>query len=161
MGRHLLPLGAGALAQLQATGLDCPARSAGSGRSSPTSAPNVIQSLINGNTTLAVLVGAEPRADSEILATLPMVWIGGRRWAQRDTQPVPLAVFEPPCWFRSAAITALDEAGIPWRVAFTSPSLSGIGAAIDAGLRIIVRTEASVPEKLVALDESAGLPKLP
>jgi DNA-binding transcriptional LysR family regulator len=117
--------------------------------------------LEKGQLDLAVLLSAEPRADSEVLATLPMVWIGSPRSVEYDTEPVPLAVFEPPCSFRAAAIGALDKTGTPWRIAFTSPSLSGLWAAIDAGLGITVRTTASVPQKLIALDNRAKLPHLP
>lgn len=122
---------------------------------------SLVDRLEKGQIDLAVLVSAEPRADSEVLATLPMVWIGSPRSAEQDTEPVPLAVFEPPCLFRAAAIGALDKAGTPWRIAFTSPSLSGLWAAIDAGLGITVRTAASVPRKLVGLDNRANLPNLP
>ena len=117
--------------------------------------------LEKGQLDLAVLVSAEPGAGSEILATLPMVWIGGTGTAGQDGEPVPLAVFEPPCMFRAAAIATLDEAGIPWRIAFTSPSLSGLWAAIGAGLGITVRTAAGIPRNLAVLDERAKFPALP
>jgi DNA-binding transcriptional LysR family regulator len=38
---------------------------------------------------------------------------------------------------RSRAIACLDRAGIAWRVVFVSHSLSGIWAAVQAGLGII------------------------
>ena len=41
-------------------------------------------------------------------------------------EPLPLVMFEAPCQMRSRAIAALDQAAIPWRVVFTSPSLSGM-----------------------------------
>lgn len=59
---------------------------------------------------------------------------------------------------RSAAIKALDGASIPWRVAFTSSSLSGIWAAVSAGLGITVRTGVGLPKQLRVLD---GFPELP
>ncbi len=37
---------------------------------------------------------------------------------------------------------ALEKARIPWRLAFTSPSLSGVWAAVAAGLGVTVRTRA-------------------
>jgi DNA-binding transcriptional LysR family regulator len=124
---------------------------------------SLVERLEKGQLDLAVLVSAEPRTDVEVLAKLPMVWIGNAQpIAQgKDTEPMPLALFEPPCIFRAAAIGALDEAGAPWRIAFTSPSLSGLWAAIDAGLGITVRTTANVPARLVVLDERMRLPKLP
>jgi DNA-binding transcriptional LysR family regulator len=124
---------------------------------------SLVERLEKGQLDLAVLVSAEPRTDVEVLARLPMVWIGNAQPIAQgnDSEPMPLAVFEPPCIFRAAAIGALDEAGVPWRIAFTSPSLSGLWAAIDAGLGITVRTTANVPARLAVLDERAKLPKLP
>jgi DNA-binding transcriptional LysR family regulator len=70
-------------------------------------------------------------------------------------------LFEAPCLFRKAGITALDAAGIPWRIAFTSPSLAGLWAAVDAGLGISPRTPAQLPKSLKILGRSSRLPKLP
>jgi DNA-binding transcriptional LysR family regulator len=122
---------------------------------------SLVERLDKGQLDLAVLVSAEQRADSEILAALPMVWIGATDTIGREGEPVPLAAFDPPCIFRAAAIAALDKAGIPWRIAFTSPSLSGLWAAVNAGLGITVRTPAGIPDNLAALDERAKFPALP
>lgn len=59
---------------------------------------------------------------------------------------------------RTRATQALDKAGIPWRIVFTSHSLSGIWAAVQAGLGITLRTRAGMPEKLVTT-ESDRLPQ--
>jgi DNA-binding transcriptional LysR family regulator len=102
-------------------------------------------------------------ADAELLAKLPVFWIGARtvKAISPPGECLPLAVFESPCSFRGAAITALDRAGIPWRIAFTSPSLPGLWAAVEAGLGVTVRTAAGVPGSLTVLDEQSGLPPLP
>lgn len=97
----------------------------------------------------------------ELLAQLPMSWIGAaadKMPCLMPGEPVPLAVFEAPCLMRSAATAALDRANIPWRIAFTSSSLSGVWAAVVAGLGVTVRTRAGLPESLRILD---GLPALP
>jgi DNA-binding transcriptional LysR family regulator len=54
----------------------------------------------------------------------------------------------------------LDRASIPWHIAFTSPSLHGLWAAVDAGLGITVRTASGLPGQLVVLDKKFGLPPL-
>jgi DNA-binding transcriptional LysR family regulator len=97
----------------------------------------------------------------ELLAQLHMSWIGAaadKMPCLMPGEPVPLAVFEAPCLMRSAATAALDRANIPWRIAFTSSSLSGIWAAVGAGLGVTVRTRAGLPESLRIID---GLPALP
>lgn len=63
-------------------------------------------------------------------------------------EPLPLVMFDNPCLMRSRAIACLDRAGIPWRVVFVSHSLSGIWAAVQAGLGITVRTRIGMPGNL-------------
>ncbi len=57
-------------------------------------------------------------------------------------------MFDAPCLLRSRAIAALDAAGISWRIAFTSHSLSGLWAGVSAGLGITLRTRIGLPETL-------------
>jgi len=99
---------------------------------------------------------------------LPMRWIGPAdetRLALDGTtgEPLPLVMMDAPCIMRSAAIRALDQAGIAWRIAFTSPGLSGVWAAAAAGLGLTVRTELGLPSSLRVLDahDAAWLPPLP
>ncbi|MCS3432402.1 DNA-binding transcriptional LysR family regulator [Klebsiella sp. BIGb0407] len=63
-------------------------------------------------------------------------------------EPLPLVMFDNPCLMRSRATACLDRAGIPWRVVFVSQSLSGIWAAVQAGLGITVRTQIGMPASL-------------
>jgi hypothetical protein len=53
---------------------------------------------------------------------------------------LPLAVLGPQCAFRKAAIQQLESAGIPYRIAATSPSLDGLWASLQGGLGITART---------------------
>ncbi|HDV9411733.1 TPA: LysR family transcriptional regulator [Raoultella ornithinolytica] len=65
---------------------------------------------------------------------------------------LPLLAFEAPCVMRTAATAALDKAGIPWRIAFTSRSLNGIWAAASAGLGVALRTTIGMPATLQIVD---------
>lgn len=102
----------------------------------------------------------------ETLGSYPLQWIGPAdpsllRWRDRQ-EPVPLVAFDSGCAIRATAIAALDEAGIPWRVAFTSPSLGSVWAAVAAGLGITVRTHFGIPSGVRILPpEDHGLPPLP
>jgi len=49
---------------------------------------------------------------------------------------------------RARAIDCLNQAGIPWRVVFVSHSLSGIWAAVQAGLGVTLRTRIGMPGNL-------------
>jgi DNA-binding transcriptional LysR family regulator len=103
-------------------------------------------------------------AHAQHVQTLPMHWIASRDElpVREISEPLPLVVLEAPCLLRSAAIDALDRAGMPWRIAFTSASLAGTWAAVKAGLGISVRTPFGLPADVRALDaRAARLPALP
>ena len=100
----------------------------------------------------------------ERISTPRMCWIGAPAMpvGVEAGEPLPLVAFDRPCLFHAAATAALDRAGIAWRLAFTSPSLSGLLAAAAAGLGVTVRTRYGLPATVVALgDDAPGLPALP
>lgn len=125
----------------------------------------LLQSLNAGRLDLALAWETELHAPySEHVHTLPMHWIGADdgQSVYEICEAVPLVVLEAPCLMRTAAINALDRAGIPWRIAFTSASLAGTWAAVKAGLGLSVRTPWGLPSELRAIDaREAHLPALP
>lgn len=126
----------------------------------------LIEKTMKGELDVALVWGdGKDAPHAEQVADLPIHWIGRPDWpgvASLKGEPLPFAAFAPPCSFRSAAVDAMDAAGLPWRLAFTSPSLSGLWAAAEGGIGITVRTAVSMPKTLIALDpEITGLPALP
>ena len=91
---------------------------------------------------------------------LPVRWLARAELRWDPSTPLPLVLFEPPCTFRRMALEALDRAGLAWRIAFSSPSLSGLWAAVSAGLGVTVRTELGTPPRVVPV-RSTRLPALP
>lgn len=73
-------------------------------------------------------------------------------------QPWPLALFDSPCAFRQAALEALDTAGLPWRIVYATPSLSGMLAAVRAGLAVTLRLHRHSQKGLRTLGAREGLP---
>ena len=102
-----------------------------------------------------------PSATEFPIGELPISWIGPLDWTPSAQGPLSLVLFEQPCIFRRAGLEALDRAGIPWRVTFTSPSLAGVWAAVAAGLGVTIRTAASPPKNLRVLGEKDGMPAMP
>ena len=126
----------------------------------------LVEKVVAGELDAALVWGdGSDGPHGERVADFPMRWIGPIGWTGLTglgREPLPFAAFSPPCTFRSAAIEALDAAGLPWRLAFTSPSLSGLWAAAEGGLGLTARTTVNLPRTLVALDPVVtGLPKLP
>jgi DNA-binding transcriptional LysR family regulator len=92
---------------------------------------------------------------AERLGDAPLLWIGGKDvdapWLRERDEPLPLVMLDAPCLMRTAATTALDRAGMPWRIAFTSASLAGTWAAVAAGLGVSLRTPFGLPPSVRAL----------
>jgi DNA-binding transcriptional LysR family regulator len=124
------------------------------------------EKALKGDLDVALVWGeAGDAPHAQRVAALPIHWIGQPDWpglASLGREPIPFAAFAPPCTFRSAAVAALDDGGLPWRLVFTSPSLSGLWAAAEGGLGITARTAVSLPKTLSVLDPATtGLPVLP
>lgn len=117
------------------------------------------QLLADGGLDLAVTFDRQGGSlPSEI--ELPVRWLAHPDFRWDPSTPLPLVLFEAPCIFRRMALEALDRAGLAWRVSFSSPSLSGLWAAVSAGLGVTVRTELATPPRVVPV-RSARLPPLP
>lgn len=72
---------------------------------------------------------------------------------------LPLVLSPKPCVYRKAAIQALDENKIKWRITFSSHSYLGIIAAVRAGLGLTILPQKMVP-KDIEIIRSNELPKL-
>ena len=120
----------------------------------------LLERLDRGELDLVLAIGSPSRPDAHLLATLPLVWIGSRSFEpiHAPGAPVPLAVFDSPCFFRQSALAMLDRAGIPSRIAFVSPSLHGLWAAVAAGLGVTLRTAVGLPPGVRVLLDEDGLP---
>jgi DNA-binding transcriptional LysR family regulator len=64
----------------------------------------------------------------------------------RDTRTgsVPLIGFPTGCLYRAGAIHALESAGRNWHMAYTSSNLSGIQAAVAAGMGLSILSEMAI-----------------
>jgi DNA-binding transcriptional LysR family regulator len=91
-----------------------------------------------------------------------LVWIASDDFDFTLERPLPLVAFPPPSITRSMAIEALENAGRDWRVTCTSGSLSGILAAVEAGLGISAQSRYLTPALLMSLPSAAAasLPEL-
>ncbi|HXT79868.1 MAG TPA: LysR substrate-binding domain-containing protein [Acetobacteraceae bacterium] len=79
------------------------------------------------------------------------VWPERVHWVTSKTHPVdlschsvPLIGFPPGCLYRAGAIHAIEAAGRPWHMAYSSSGLAGIQAAVAAGLGLSILSEMSI-----------------
>jgi len=91
----------------------------------------------------------------------PMLWLGAAQGLAVAETEIPLAVLDPPCGFRSAAIAALEEAHRPYRIAASSATLSGLRAAVRGGIAVTLRTARWIGDDVVVAPDILGLPSMP
>lgn len=88
-------------------------------------------------------------------------WVTSRRHRiDLDTDPVPLVVGDQGCLYRNRMVHALETAGRPWRIAFWSPNLSGIHAALSAGLGLSLLPEGAILPEQKVVEPARGFPTI-
>lgn len=94
------------------------------------------------------------------------IWCDAMVWASHVAEPrfsspqVPLIVYPPPSISRFMALGALEQAAVPWRIACTSGSLTGLVAAAQAGLGVMAHARKLMPKGLIECNETRMLPQL-
>ena len=101
------------------------------------------------------------KGHGELLTRLQTRWIGSDSVTSEflEQQKLPLVLFDHPCLFRTNVLKALERDQRLWRVALTTPSLSGVWSAVAANQGITSRTLYRVPPGLKVLPPDCGLPE--
>ncbi|MDR3100963.1 MAG: LysR family transcriptional regulator [Paraburkholderia sp.] len=123
--------------------------------------PFLMDALRNNELDLAISTRYDDAFPGVKLRTSPMVWICAEDFIFNPAEPVPLVMADELSLFRKLSIAALDARHIPWRTSFISPTLTGIKAAISAGLGVTARTTELLDANMRVLTEADGLPRLP
>jgi DNA-binding transcriptional LysR family regulator len=120
----------------------------------------LVDAVENGQLDLALAIGHARRQTAHLLSEVQLVWIAGHEFSRRKDQILPLVVLGPQCMFRQQMLQALDRAGIAWRIAAVSPSLTGLWATAIAGLGVTVRGSIGLPAALTANATMFDLPAM-
>ncbi|SQI43791.1 Morphology and auto-aggregation control protein [Serratia plymuthica] len=123
--------------------------------------PFMLDMLENGEVDLAITTVETEGHPHIVLRTSPTLWYCSADYRYQAGEPIPLVVMDEPSPFRSMAIKHLDDAGIPWRIAYVASTLSAVRAACKAGLGITVRPIEMMSPDLRVLGAVEGLPPLP
>jgi len=124
--------------------------------------PFLMDMLLNNEVDMAIsTINMIDYPAGIVLRNSPSLWYCSAGYTLDLNQPLPLVVLDDPSIYKNMAIDYLNQAGIPWRVAYTSTTLSGARAAVKAGLGVIARSIELMGDDLRILGEAEGLPKLP
>ncbi len=117
--------------------------------------------LLAGELDLAVHEVEEVGPGMELLREEKMHWVTSRAHNLLERNPIPVALFERACWWRDVAIRALEASGRAHRVVYSSESVTGVAAAIEAGIAIGVLDQSTITPNLAVLSLADGLAEMP
>jgi len=118
------------------------------------------QAFEGGDIDVLITMRLKPTADEVAVLREPMMWLAGTDGLLRREEEVPLALLDPPCGFREAALSALDRACRGYRIAATSQSLSGLKSAVAAGVAVTLRTARWCGPGIAAAPADLALPEV-
>ncbi len=96
-----------------------------------------------------------------LLREEPLAWASSRIHDLLDREPLPIALFGRACWWRDAALTSLNKANRSYRVVYSSESVTGVAAAIEAGIAVGVLGLSSLGDNLAVLPQDNGFGPVP
>lgn len=121
----------------------------------------VLERRIRGDRLdMAFALADEVDGDGEAVATDPVVWLQAPNTSLADRRPLPVALFDHACSWRSRAIEALQQGGIDYKIVFTSASVAGVRAGIRAGFAVGVLAQATAGADLVRIQGASAPPAL-
>jgi DNA-binding transcriptional LysR family regulator len=121
----------------------------------------LMQSLQQGQIDMAVSTSDDSSHPRLRIRNAPTVWLSAVDFKLPQGEPVPLVCHDEPSLYRTLAVEALSKAHIPKRISHTSGSLSGIRAAVRAGLGVTARSVEMLEPSFRVLGTTDGLPPLP
>lgn len=96
--------------------------------------------------------------EGEVVKRDTFAWVGLEQTVLEPGAPVPVIAYPAPSLSRKLALNALEDAGRTWRVTCTTKQISGVLAALRAGIGIAVMPTSLVPEDLEVITQRFDLP---
>lgn len=121
----------------------------------------MVEMLKENEVDLVVTTHRPGQFDSLTLRTSPTHWYCAAEYVLQKGEPISLVLLDDPSPFRDMVLAALNEAGIPWRLAYVASTLPAVRAAVKAGLGVTARPVEMMSPDLRVLGQSEGLPSLP
>ncbi len=117
--------------------------------------------LSRGRLDLAVYEVETIGRNEEVVFEDPTCWVMSRYRDLLAEEPVPVALFDRACWWREAALKSLEARGRPYRIAFSSQSVAGVTAAVEAGIAIGLLGRSTLAGHLKVLGNEHGFASTP
>ena len=112
--------------------------------------------LDKGALDLAIYEVECPKENEEVLIEDPTCWVSCAHREFPADDCLPVALFDHACWWRDAALTSLKARGKPYRIVYSSQSVSGVIAAVEAGIAVGLLGRSSLHSGLSVMNKILG-----
>ena len=127
---------------------------------------NLLEGLRKGHYDIVVAMTPDGPSEGAFMTWKEqLAWVGaiGRGdvlAGNREKAPLRIVCYPEGCLYRRNMLTALQRDGRSFEIVYTSPSLSGLEAAVGAGFGMTVLARRIVPSALRVVEQAAHLPRL-
>ncbi|WP_165967894.1 LysR family transcriptional regulator [Sapientia aquatica] len=122
---------------------------------------SLLRELEEGKLDVVIAARSEANQGGVNLLEEQLFWAAHHDFRLEADKPLPLALLPPPCFYREAAISALNSIGRSWVGAVTTMNVGGVQAAVSAGLAVGVLSQSSLLPNIRRMGETEGFPALP
>ncbi|KUJ81143.1 LysR family transcriptional regulator [Ruegeria profundi] len=110
---------------------------------------------------LAIYEVENPAQNEEVLFEDPTSWVSSVHRDFTTECVLPVALFDHACWWRDVAVKSLNERKKPYRVVYSSPSVHGVMAAVEAGIAVSLMGRSALHPGLSTVSNSLGFGQVP
>ncbi|WP_420546755.1 LysR substrate-binding domain-containing protein [Curvivirga sp.] len=119
------------------------------------------KALSSGRLDIAVHEVPEIGPNMEFIREEHILWASSRIHNVHKKDILPVALFDVDCWWRDVALSSLEESGRPFKIVYSSESVSGVAAAVKAGVAIGILNREMLSPDMVQLNMKSGFKPLP
>ncbi len=125
---------------------------------------NLLEGLRKGQYDIVVAMTPDGPSEGAFMTWKePLAWVGAAEQASRPAdagKQLRIVCYPEGCLYRRNMLTALQRDGRNFEIVYTSPSLSGLEAAVGAGFGMTVLARRIIPAALRIVEPSSHLPRL-
>lgn len=122
---------------------------------------NLLTQLHSDEINLAIALIAEDKRQYLVQSWEEQpFWVMGKRAEFDLNGTVPLVGHPENCEYRNRMTEALEKHERKWRIAYTSPDISGVQHAVEAGFGVSALTHATLKDGMQILTAKQGFPSL-
>lgn len=121
---------------------------------------DLVAKLAESAIDIALVSSGHGSTGGSVVHRAELVWAGLRHGCAHEERPLRLALSHLGCCWRKMALEALDRAGIPYRIAYSSRHYLGQLAPVMAGLALAPLPLSTVVGDLKVFGEDVGLPPI-